>query len=127
MSTVRLITEAEATGPVKALFEEIRSTLQLPFVPQVFRAIAHRPQQLEMVWKQMKGLFGSGTLDVRTKFLVALAVAAAQHNAYFVTVHSAALKRLGATDEQISELLEAASLSTALNTLVSGLELEPEL
>jgi alkylhydroperoxidase family enzyme len=34
---------------------------------------------------------------------------------------------LGASDEELSELLQIAGLSTALNTLVSGLDLEPEL
>ncbi len=127
MAIIRLMEESEATGKVKSIFDEIKATLELPFVPQVFRAFGARPDQLEAIWTQVKGLFGSGSLDVRTKLLVALAVAAAQRSSYFVTIHSIALKRLGATDEEIAELLEVASLATALNTLVSGLKLEPEL
>jgi AhpD family alkylhydroperoxidase len=66
-------------------------------------------------------------LDVKTKTLAALAVAAAQRCPYFVTIHSIALKRLGATDEEIAELLEVASLATAFNTLATGFGLDPEL
>ncbi|MBI3333289.1 MAG: carboxymuconolactone decarboxylase family protein [Candidatus Omnitrophica bacterium] len=127
MAIIRLMNEADATGRVKEIFDEIKATLEVPFVPQLFRALANRPEQLEAVWTQVKGLFGSGTLDVKSKALAALAVAAAQRCPYFVTIHSIALKRLGATDEEIAELLEVASLATALDTLVTGLGLEPEL
>ncbi len=127
MAIIRLMEEAQATGKVKEIFDEIKLTLEIPFVPQLFRALAMKPDQLQAVWVQVKGLFGSGELDVKTKTFVALAIAAAQRSPYFVAIHSIALKRLGATDEEIAELLEVASLSTALNTLASGLALEPEL
>ncbi len=127
MAIIRIMEESEATGKVKAIFEEIKATLQIPFVPEIFRALGSKADQLEAVWTQVKGLYGSGCLDVKTKSLVALAVAAAQRTSYFVKIHSIALKRLGTSDEEIAELLEVASLSTALNTLVIGLGLEPEL
>lgn len=127
MAIIRLMEESQATGRVKEIFEEIKQTLGVPFVPQLFRALGWRPDQLEAVWMQLRNLFGTGSLDVKSKTLVALAVAAAQRCSYFVTIHAIALKRLGATDEEIAELLEVASLATALNTLVSGLGLEPEL
>jgi len=127
MAIIRLMNEADAVGRVKAVFEEIKTVLEVPFVPQVFRALASKPEQLEAIWTQVKGLFGSGALDVKTKVLAALAVAAAQRSPYFITIYSVALKRLGTTDEEIAELLEVASLATFLNTLVTGLGLEPEL
>lgn len=127
MAIIRLVNESDAQGRVKEIFQEVKETLQIPFVPDLFRALANRPEQLERVWAQIKGLFGSGALDVKTKALAALAVAAAQRSPYFVAIHSALLKRLGAADGEIAELLEVAALCTALNTLVSGLALEPEL
>ena len=127
MAIIRLMDESDAEGRVKEIFREIKETLQIPFVPDLFRALGARPAQLEAVWGQIRGLFGSGALDVKTKALAALAVAASQRSPYFVAIHSMLLRRLGATDEEISELLEVASLSAALNTLVSGLGLEPEL
>jgi AhpD family alkylhydroperoxidase len=127
MAIIRLMEESEATGKVREIFDEIKQTLGVPFVPQLFRALGTKPGQLEAVWTQVKGLFGSGALDVKTKVLAALGVAAAQRCPYFINIHGAALRRLGATDEEIAELLEVASLSTALNTLVTGLGLEPEL
>lgn len=127
MAIIRIMEESEASGRVKTLFDEIKATLQLPFVPEVFRALGTNPEQLEAVWKQVKGLYGSGCLDVKTKALAALAVAASQRNAYLVKIHSILLKRLGTTDEELAELIQTASLTMAMNTLVSGLDLEPEL
>ncbi len=127
MATIRLLDESQATGRVKEIFEEIKQTFGIPFVPQLFRALATKPDQLESVWNQVKNLFGGGSLDVKTKVLAVLAVAAAGRSRYFVTMYSIALKRLGAADHEIAELLEVASLATALETLVSGLDLEPEL
>lgn len=126
MPNIRLMREEEASGKVKGVFDDIKATLGLPFVPALFLALGSRPDQLEAVWAQVKGLFGSGALDIKTKTLAALAVAAALRSAYFVTIHSMALKRLGTTDEEIAEVLEIAGLTTGLNTLVSGLGLEPE-
>ncbi len=126
MAIIRLMQESEATGKVKVVFDEIKKTLGVPFVPSLFLALGTKPDQLEAVWVQIKGLFGSGTLDVKTKTLAALAVAASLRSTYFVAIHAMALKRLGATDEEIAEVLEIASLTTGLNTLVSGLGLEPE-
>ena len=127
MAIIRLMEESEATGRVKEIFGEIKETFGIPFVPQLFRALGPKPDQLEAVWGQLKRLFGSGSLDVKTKSLAALAVSAAQRCSYFVKIHSIVAKRLGASDEEIAELLEVASFSTALNTLVSGLGLDPEL
>ena len=127
MAIIRLMEESQAQGKVKEIFDQIKETLGISFVPQLFRALGYQPDQLDAVWTQVKGLFGSGALDVKTKVLAALGVAAAQRCPYFINIHGAALKRLGVTDEEIAELLEVAGLSTALNTLVTGLGLEPEL
>ena len=125
MAIIRLMEESQAPGRVKEIFEEIKETLGVPFVPQLFRALGVRQDQLEAVWKQLKNLFGSGILDVKSKALVALAVAAAQHSSYFVTIHAIALKRLGATDEEIAEVLEVAALSTALTSKVCEPSVRP--
>ncbi len=127
MAMIRLMEESQATGRVKEIFTEIRETLQIPFVPQLFRALGPHPAQLEAVWIQVKGLFAGGVLDVKTKCLAALAVAAIQHNPYFIQIYSVVLKRLGITEEEISEMLQVAALAASLDALAAGFGLEPEL
>ena len=119
--------ESQATGRVKQIFEEIKSMLELPFVPKLFRVLGKDPDRLEETWGKLKELFGSGRLDVKTKTMVALAVAVAQGSDYFTQIGSAALKRLGTGEEQISELKEVAELIAVLSRLTTQLRLEPEI
>ena len=47
MASVKLIAEDEATGEVKALYDEIRAKLGTDFVPNLYRAMAPNPEHLE--------------------------------------------------------------------------------
>ncbi len=77
MASVRLIAEEEATGKVKALYEEIKSELGIDFVPNLYRAMASNPDYLEANWRKVKAImFASGKLDRLTKEIIAVAVSA---------------------------------------------------
>ena len=77
MASVRLIAEDEATGKVKALYEEIKSELGIDFVPNLYRAMASNPDYLEANWRKVKAvMFASGKLDRLTKEIIAVAVSA---------------------------------------------------
>ena len=77
MASVRLIAEEEATGKVKALYEEIKSELGIDFVPNLYRAMASNPDYLEANWRKVKAImFASGKLDRMTKEIIAVAVSA---------------------------------------------------
>jgi alkylhydroperoxidase family enzyme len=74
MATVRLVSESEAQGKVKAVFEDIKATKQIDFVPNVWRALAVNPDHLELVWNKLKAIMQPGKLDLLTKEIIALAV-----------------------------------------------------
>lgn len=77
MASVRLIDEAEASGRVKVLFEEIKAGLGIDFVPNLYRAMASNPDYLEANWRRVKAIMvASGKLDRMTKEIVAVAVSA---------------------------------------------------
>jgi hypothetical protein len=48
------ITEAEATADVKALYEDIQSTLRVSLVPWPFRVLAANPKYFRAVWDALK-------------------------------------------------------------------------
>lgn len=122
-----LVDEAQASGPVKVLFNEIKATLQLPFVPKIFRALAVDPAQLATLWARLKTALGDGAVDVRTKVLAALAVATAARAPYFVSAYTAVLKRLGTTAAEVGEVQQVAKLAAELNIYAARLGLEPDL
>ena len=77
MASVRLVAEDEATGKVKALYDEIKSELGIDFVPNLYRAMGSNPDYLEANWRKVKAvMFASGKLDRLTKEMIAVAVSA---------------------------------------------------
>ena len=77
MALVKLIPEEEATGKVKALYDEIKADLGTDFVPNLYRAMASNPDYLEANWRKDKAVMrGSRQLDPLTKEIIAVAVSA---------------------------------------------------
>src|SRR5436305_6448765 len=110
-ATVRLVDENAAGGKVREIFDDIKRTKGIDFVPNFWRALASYPDQLELVWRQLKALMHpksagrTSHLDAKTRELIALAVSAINGCSYCVNSLTAALKKLGAGDEMIGEVL----------------------
>jgi len=131
-ATVRLIDEQGAGGKVREIFDDIKRTKQIDFVPNFWRALAHTPEQLELVWRQLKALMHpeaagrTSRLDPRTREIIALAVSATNGCSYCVNSHTAALRKLGADAETIGEVLAIAGLFNQTNALADGYQVEPD-
>lgn len=83
MASIRMIPEDEATGKVKAIYEDIREQLGTDFVPNLYRVMASNPEYLEANWNKVKAvMFAPGKLDRLTKEIIAVAVSAVQGCSY---------------------------------------------
>ena len=76
MARVELVTEQQATGRVKEIYEDIKATMGWELVPQTFQLIAHNPEHLESYWASYRQVMSPGRLDLRTKKLIAYVVSA---------------------------------------------------
>jgi alkylhydroperoxidase/carboxymuconolactone decarboxylase family protein YurZ len=77
MASIELIPEQEATGGVLEVYEDIKETLGIDFVPNMYRAMAPRPAFLEANWNKVKAVMAEpGKLDRLTKEIIAVAVSA---------------------------------------------------
>jgi alkylhydroperoxidase/carboxymuconolactone decarboxylase family protein YurZ len=77
MATVTMITEDAADGRVKAVYDDIKATLEIDFVPNLYRVMALKPSVLEANWDKVKAVMVEpGKLDRRTKEIIAVAVSA---------------------------------------------------
>ena len=77
MSSVKMVSEEDATGKVKDVYEEIKEQLGIDFVPNLYRVMASKPDYLEANWNKVKTVMvAPGKLDRLTKEVIAVAVSA---------------------------------------------------
>ena len=77
MSSVAMINEEDASGRAKEIYDEIKSTLGIDFVPNMYKVMAIKPEFLEANWNKVKAVMQTpGKLDTLTKEIVAVAVSA---------------------------------------------------
>lgn len=131
-ATVRLVDEDGAGGKVREIFDDIKRTKGIDFVPNLWRTLAVNPAQLELVWTQLKTLMHpeaagrKSKLDARTREIIALAVSATNGCAYCVNSHTAALKKQGVDGETLGEVLAIVGLFNQTNALADGYQIEPD-
>lgn len=132
VATVQPVTEGEASGRVAEIYEDIRRTKNIDFVPNFWRTLATNPALLEAVWFQLKTLMHpeacgrTSPLDPAVREMIALAVSASNGCAYCVNSHTAALRKLGADVETVGEVLAIAGLFNQTNALADGFQIEPD-
>ncbi len=77
MASVKLVSEQEAQGRVREIYDEIKSSLGIDFVPNMYKAMAGKPSFLEANWNKVKAVMVEpGQLDRMTKEIIAVAVSA---------------------------------------------------
>ena len=132
VATVRMVGEDEANGKVAAIFDDIKATKGLSFVPNFWRVLATNADHLELVWTNLKSLMHPETvgreskLDPLTREIIALAVSATNGCAYCTNSHTAAVRKLGLDVEALGEVMAIVGLFNTTNTLADGYRVEPD-
>lgn len=127
MATVPYVGEADATGVVREIFDDIRETFRLPLVPNMFRVMAHNPAYLKASWERIKVVMGPGLIDRKTKEMIAVAVSATNGCDYCVSAHTAALRAMGSNDQELVELMAVVDVFSGFNKMLEGLQVSPDL
>ncbi len=77
MAAINMISEDQATGRVKEIYEDIKAQLGIDFVPNLYKVMAAKPGYLEANWNKVKTVMVEpGKLDRLTKEIIAVAVSA---------------------------------------------------
>ena len=124
MPLFKPISENEAEGKVKEVFDEIKKVRKITEVPNFWKYIANNPETLERVWNSMQQVMKEGALDSATKELIYVAVSMTNSCEYCTKSHSAAAKKKGATDEMIKEMIDVMGLANQNNKLVEAYGVE---
>ena len=120
----RPIEENEATGKVKEVYDDIKSSRHITEVPNFWRMLANDPNELERSWNSLKQVMKKGALDHVTKELIYVAVSITNGCEYCIRSHSFAAKKKGATDEMLKEMFAVVGLANKNNKLVDSYQVE---
>ena len=76
MAMIKMVSEEEAEGTVKEIYEEIKQNLGIDFIPNMYRVMAPKPEFLRTTWERIKSVMQRpGKLDTLSKEIVAVTVA----------------------------------------------------
>jgi len=77
MAYIEMIAEDEALGKTRKIYEDIKLSLKIDFVPNMYKVMASKPDYLEANWNKIKMVMQEpGKLDSLTKEIIAVAVSA---------------------------------------------------
>ena len=124
MPMFKPIEENEATGKVKEVYDDIKSSRHITEVPNFWRMLANDPDELERSWNSLKQVMKKGSLDHVTKELIYVAVSITNGCEYCIRSHSFAAKKKGATDEMLKEMFAVVGLANKNNKLVDSYQVE---
>jgi len=124
MPIFKPIEENEATGKIKEVYDDIKSSRHITEVPNFWRMLANDPNELERSWNSLKQVMKKGALDHVTKELIYVAVSITNGCEYCIRSHSFAAKKKGATDEMLKEMFAVVGLANKNNKLVDSYQVE---
>ena len=120
MAGARLIEYADAGPEVRAVYDDIKQTRNIPDVNNFWKVIANHPPTLKRTWEDLKAIMGPGALDPLVKEMLYLAVSVAHGCEYCIASHTAAARKRGMSDEMLGELLAVVGMASETNRLVTG-------
>jgi AhpD family alkylhydroperoxidase len=121
------LVEAEATeGDVKVVFDEIREFYAMEQPPAVFRYMARDATFLRGYWTATREAFSERTLDRRMKEVLALAASLTAKSDYGVDLHLREARRLGLSDQALTEAVEVVQCFNTVTKIADALRLQPD-
>jgi AhpD family alkylhydroperoxidase len=122
MATVSLVQYDDASPAVRAVFDDIKTTRNVPDVNNFWKALANQPELLKRTWESLREVMRPGALDPLTKEMIYVAVSIAHSCEYCIHSHTAAATAKGMTGEQYQELLAVVAMASQTNALASALQ-----
>lgn len=117
---------AEAPPDVKALWDEIAAFYATDRPPAVFRWMARDPIFLQGFWGATQEAFSDRVLDRQLKEVLALAASITAKSDYGVDFHLREARRLGLSEQALTEAIEVIQLFNTVTKIADALQLQPD-
>ena len=124
MATVTMIEENTKDAEVREVYDDIKETRGISYIPNIWKTLAAHPPTLKRIWLGIKSVMAAGRLDPLTKEMIAVAVSATNNCNYCIRSHTAAARKLGMDDEMLGELMAVVGMFNQTNVLANGYQIE---
>jgi AhpD family alkylhydroperoxidase len=111
---------ADATKRVRAVFDDIKATRNVPDVNNFWKYLASDPALLERTWQGLKEVMAPGALDPLVKEMIYLAVSVTNGCGYCIASHTAGARKAGMTDAMFGEVMAVVGMANETNRLANG-------
>jgi AhpD family alkylhydroperoxidase len=111
---------ADASPAVRAVYDDIKKTRNVPDVNNFWKHLARDPATLKRTWDSIKQIMAPGALDPLTKEMVYLAVSVTNGCAYCIASHTAAARKAGMSEAMFGELMAVTGMANETNRLANG-------
>jgi AhpD family alkylhydroperoxidase len=119
MATMKQVTETEATGTVKRIYDEMMA--HWGNVPNAYKVLANNPHVLKAAWENRKEVMGHGNLDPTLKEFLAWATVVLNNCKFGIETHTARLKKMGFSNADILEALSVIQFFVGISAVINGL------
>src|SRR5436190_16993984 len=110
----------DASAAVRAVFDDIKASRNVPDVNNFWKYLARDEALLKRTWESVKEVMAPGALDPLTKEMIYLAVSVTNGCAYCIASHGAAARKAGMTEAMFGELMGVVGMANATNRLSDG-------
>ena len=119
-----MIEDGSATAEIQSIYEDIKKTREIAYVPNIWKTLATHPPTLKRIWLGIKTVMAPGRLDPLTKEMIAVAVSATNNCDYCIRSHTATARKLGMDNEMLGELMAVVGMFNQTNRLANGYQIE---
>ena len=120
MPIFKTISEKQAKGKVKKIYNEIKKVRKIKKIPNFWKTLANDPSTLERSWNSLQLVMKKGALDPLTKEMIYVAVSMTNSCEYCINSHSLAAKKKGMSNDMLKELIAVVAMANETNRLVES-------
>ena len=124
MPILKTISEKNATGKIKKIFNDIKKVRNIQKIPNFWKTIAVDPNTLERTWNSLQQVMKKGEIDTLTKEMIYVAVSMTNSCEYCIRSHILAAKKKGMSDKMLKELIAVVAMANETNKLVESYQVE---
>jgi AhpD family alkylhydroperoxidase len=110
----------DASPEIRAVFDDIKASRNVPDVNNFWKYLARDPALLKRTWESVKEVMAPGALDPLTKEMIYLAVSVTNGCAYCIASHTAAARKAGMTEAMFGEVMAVTGMANETNRLANG-------